>query len=164
MDDCQDKRGPRGDTMSFRSFLNRLKLLRRWNFRCVICGCDFKDMTSVTIEHLVPITVLRTQAAGTLHKLDNLAPTHWRCNQLKGSRSLLWASGVMTAARGAMDDKAFYEYFNQPLKTWSLVPVLALEPLENLSALTASGLQRVWAMHSSLTQPMKATGTIAFKR
>jgi|SRR5579885_367571 len=80
----------------------RLRLLAMWDWHCVLCGEEFRDLHSVTIEHLVPKSV----AVG-LH--DNKAPSHYNCNQFRGDMSLLDAAYTLARKRRVMGRKQFLE-------------------------------------------------------
>lgn len=67
----------------------RLKLLRRWDHACVVCGRRFASISCVTFEHLVP------RSLGGTGRVDNIGPSHHVCNSLRGTRSLVAACAVM---------------------------------------------------------------------
>lgn len=60
-----------------------LKLLERWDFQCVICGEPFENLGSITLEHLKPVIL------GGKSTQENLALSHYACNLVKGSGSLV---------------------------------------------------------------------------
>lgn len=67
----------------------RLKLLRRWDHACVVCGRRFASISCVTFEHLVP------RALGGSGRRDNIGPSHHVCNSLRGTRSLVAAASLL---------------------------------------------------------------------
>ena len=83
----------------------RLRLLRMWDWMCVLCGEEFKDLHSVTIEHLIP----RSHARG-LH--DNQAPSHHNCNAFRQNMSLLDATYTIARKRRVMGRTAFLQWIN----------------------------------------------------
>lgn len=67
----------------------RLKLLRRWDHACVVCGRRFASISCVTFEHLVPRALVGTG------RVDNIGPSHHVCNSLRGIQSLVAAYAAM---------------------------------------------------------------------
>lgn len=63
-----------------------LRILTKWEFLCVICGHEFRDIACITVEHIIP------RCKGGILMSDNLAPAHYNCNHTKADRSLLWAT------------------------------------------------------------------------
>lgn len=70
-------------------------LLKHWDYLCVICGRPFASLACVTVEHLIPRDLggkgsLRFCKQDNLH--SNLGPSHHRCNNRRGTRSLVRAA------------------------------------------------------------------------
>lgn len=61
------------------------RLLKRWDYLCVVCGRPFANLACVTLEHLTPRSL---GGKGT----ENFAPSHYRCNNRRGSRPLIRAA------------------------------------------------------------------------
>lgn len=112
--------------MTMKSFKRNFKLLRRWDYKCVICGRPFKNLASVTTEHIIPRSI-----AKNTHKADNHAPAHYRCNHLKGNRSLLAAVKLINKKEESMgDEKKFTAWLNGRVPNRH-VPHYALLPVED---------------------------------
>lgn len=88
----------------------RIKLLERWEYTCIVCGLGFRDISSVTVEHLVPRAL-----GGSRRSLDNQAPTHYRCNQLRKTLSLCKAARRVRRKRKMMGARAFEDWVNAPV-------------------------------------------------
>jgi hypothetical protein len=58
----------------------RLAIAARDGWLCGICGQPITDRNDLHIDHVHPVS------KGGLSTDDNLRPTHWRCNVLKGAR------------------------------------------------------------------------------
>lgn len=71
-------------------------LLKQWDYLCVVCGRPFANLACVTVEHLTPRSlggkgsVRQAIDEGKTH--SNLGPSHYRCNNRRGSRSLIRAA------------------------------------------------------------------------
>lgn len=101
----------------------RRRLLERWGHVCIVCGREFLNLASVTKEHVVP------KSAPNRHKLDeNLAPSHWRCNQIRKTESLIATARVVDNLEKTMPRHHFLAWLNKavPHRT---VPPAALMPL-----------------------------------
>jgi 5-methylcytosine-specific restriction endonuclease McrA len=81
-------------------------LLRRWNNQCVLCGCEFKNMESITREHLIP------RSAGGSSDRKNIAPAHFRCNQFRADMSLLKAMKMIETKKTRMNENNFNAWIN----------------------------------------------------
>jgi len=84
----------------------RLRLLRMWDWHCVLCGETFESLHSVTIEHLIPRSVARGIQ-------DNQAPSHYNCNNFRQDMSLMDATFVLARKRALMGQKAFRQWINK---------------------------------------------------
>jgi hypothetical protein len=67
----------------------RLRLMRRWDHACVVCGRRFASISCVTFEHLVP------RSMGGTGRVDNIGPSHYSCNALRGTMSLIAAASLL---------------------------------------------------------------------
>lgn len=119
----------------------RMRLLREWEFICVICGHRFEDISSVTFEHLVP------RAMGGKNHFENMAPSHHSCNELRGAKCLRKAARLVARKYRSMsnrdDEAGFYKWLNKkvphriiPSDVWVALTVpVCLEPPETLPGL-----------------------------
>lgn len=80
-------------------------LLVRWEHCCVLCGEPFDNMESITKEHLIP------KSKGG-NGCGNLAPSHFRCNQLRGDLSLIETLVLIAARKVRLGEKAYREWAN----------------------------------------------------
>lgn len=83
-------------------------LLRNWENQCVLCGEPFDDMESITKEHLIP----RSKGG---RGSGNLAPSHFRCNQLRGDLSLVETIILIEARKARVGEKEYREWANYPV-------------------------------------------------
>jgi len=81
-------------------------LLKRWDGLCVICGEPFVSLESVTKEHIIPASL------GGLDSSCNIAASHYNCNKLRGSRSLLLVAKVIEKKKEKMG-KSFLSWVNK---------------------------------------------------
>lgn len=88
------------------------KMLSGWGHICVICGNPFRDNHCITVDHVIP------RSKGGLNDVDNKAPAHWRCNQLKRDMSLLAAARLITEKRvdvlRSSGEKGWVNWLNSP--------------------------------------------------
>lgn len=70
-----------------------VKILQQWDFLCVICGEPFISANSITREHLIPIS------EGGTNNQNNLAPSHHRCNSIRGTNSLIETDKLINKQR-----------------------------------------------------------------
>jgi hypothetical protein len=92
----------------------RMRLLRSWDWQCVLCGGYFESIACVTVEHLMPksrIVDFKEMAAHTLHQ--NKAPSHYNCNQHRADMSLMDAIYTLARKRRVMGHKGFAEWANK---------------------------------------------------
>jgi hypothetical protein len=82
------------------------KLMRKWECICVLCGEGFENIDSVTREHLVP------QSMGGTNNAENLAVSHFVCNQLRGNLSLVEAAILIGLRKQELGNK-FNRYINR---------------------------------------------------
>ena len=83
-------------------------VLYKWEGMCIICGEPFENMESITKEHLV----LRSKGGrGT----ENLAPSHFMCNQVRSDLPLIQAMVLMRAKKVRMGEAAFKRWCNKPV-------------------------------------------------
>jgi 5-methylcytosine-specific restriction endonuclease McrA len=103
--------------MKERDVYTRMQLLRRWDFQCVLCGHSFHDITSVSIEHIIPKSMGGTKNKGNKkHRaMGNLGPSHYNCNNFRGSRSLLEAARMLARKHRVMGPKAFDSWINKKI-------------------------------------------------
>jgi hypothetical protein len=82
-------------------------LLKRWEGLCVLCGELISNPDSVTKEHLIP------GSKGGTNGADNLAPSHFQCNQIRGDLSLRETAVLMALRKKQMGEERFLEYINK---------------------------------------------------
>lgn len=71
-------------TMKPHDARKKLMLAEQWDFKCIICGRELETLACITIEHIIP-------KSKKLKLLDNLAPSHYNCNNFRGAVPLLQA-------------------------------------------------------------------------
>lgn len=92
-------------------------LLERWDFQCVVCGYGFTNLMCVTKEHVVPRSMQgKTQAGGEVY-----APSHYRCNQLRKTDSLLKAFRRIELRKKSMKNEEFVRWLNVPVHSRTLL-------------------------------------------
>jgi len=95
--------------MTSLSFLRKVKLLKEWDFICVVCGHKFDNMACVTVEHVIPRSVCKNR-----NKHTNCAPSHWRCNTIKGSfLPLSVASKTIDHMKQRLGEEKFKSWLNE---------------------------------------------------
>ena len=83
-------------------------LLVRWDHCCVLCGEPFDNMESITKEHLIP------KSKGGCGS-GNLAPSHFKCNQLRGDLSLIETFLLIQARKLKMGNETYRQWANTPV-------------------------------------------------
>lgn len=109
----------------------RKRLLERWDFLCVVCGREFMNLACVTKEHVIPRSVHSSQH---MKFNDNLAPSHYRCNKLRGSGSIIEVAKLIDEKSKTMFYHDFVTWLNTPIPN-RIVPKVALQPLRALQCL-----------------------------
>ena len=68
--------------------LMQKRVAARYGFKCAICGLPFTDSSLWEIDHIVPLSAVRTAAdVARLNDISNLQPVHRSpCHQMKTSR------------------------------------------------------------------------------
>lgn len=66
--------------------LDKLALVKRWGYQCIVCGRGFTNLACLTKEHIIPRSKL------IISDRDNIGPSHNRCNNLRGNDSIIAAS------------------------------------------------------------------------
>lgn len=82
------------------------RVIDAWGGVCIVCGEPFRDLESATMEHVVP------RSKGGVGLAYNLAPSHWRCNQLRGTRSIIDAAARVRKVRRRMGSGKFESWVN----------------------------------------------------
>jgi hypothetical protein len=130
-------------TMKSDDVSRRLKLLKKWDYLCIICGEEFDDISSISVEHLVP------KSMGGVGIPDNKAPTHYACNSLRGTLSLLEVAKRVGRKRRVMGRAQFNEWVQQPIpnrvvtdETWAPSTRPGPSCLEPPETLPGTGLRR----------------------
>lgn len=96
----------------------RLHLIRTWGNQCIVCGEEFAHLACVSFEHIVP------KSKGGGHG-DNIAPSHYNCNSLRGTKSLIEADIMVRFKRRRLGEKQFRMWLSRPVPS-RLVPPMAL--------------------------------------
>lgn len=91
--------------MKQRDVDRRLRLLRNWDWLCVLCGHPFDSLESVSVEHLMPKSKVKNQH-------HNHAPSHYNCNRFRGDVSLLDACYIIARKRRVIGPRAFHAWIN----------------------------------------------------
>ena len=65
----------------------RMRLLHDWGFTCIVCGREFTQLSAVTREHIIPQSLNKGSKQRWL-----VAPSHFKCNSLRGNSSLISSS------------------------------------------------------------------------
>ena len=102
----------------------RYKLLHKWDYVCIVCGREFANVACITKEHIIPKSF-----EGGHGTWDNLAPSHYSCNQLRGVRSIIDVSKEIDKMCEIMPHKTFYGWLNKKIPSRD-VPESALKPIK----------------------------------
>lgn len=108
--------------MTHQSFKDKLKLVRKWGYQCIVCGRPFDNIACVTVEHVNPL------CGGGRNNKTNTAPAHHACNELKGRNSLLEAARFIDYKEQRLGEKQFNSWLNKKVPNRT-VPWYALLPL-----------------------------------
>jgi hypothetical protein len=65
-------------------------LARQWEYCCVICGRKIETYHSFSVEHLIPRS--KTYLFSQEILKENVAPSHYSCNAMRGTMSILEAN------------------------------------------------------------------------
>ena len=82
-------------------------ILKRWEGLCIICGEPFINKKSMTREHLIPLSNKRGK-----NNLENLAVSHFRCNQRRQDLSLIRAMKIMLYYKSKLGEEGFIKFVN----------------------------------------------------
>ncbi len=104
----------------------RYKLLHKWDYVCIVCGREFANVACITKEHIIPKSLCEN---GGRNAKGNLAPSHYSCNQLRGTRSILVVSKEIDKMASVMPHKTFYAWLNKKIPGRE-VPLSALQPIK----------------------------------
>ena len=111
----------------------RLKLLANWDYLCVVCGHGFRDISSVTFEHLVPKALSGKKSPNKRRRPNshNSAPSHYNCNHLRGHSSLIEAARQVKRKKIVMGEKDFFEWINKAVPNRIISPELMAAPVQH---------------------------------
>lgn len=84
------------------------ELVEAWGGVCIICGHPFESWDCVSREHLKPASL-----GGSLK--DNLAPSHYSCNQVRANNSLMDARMLLLRRERSMPAESFRSWLNKPV-------------------------------------------------
>lgn len=87
-------------------FKTRQKIWKLFNGICIVCGYDV-DQRICTIEHLIP------KSAGGTDEQSNLAVSHYRCNQFRGTKSLISATNKIKRKFRTLSDSEIDIWINR---------------------------------------------------
>ena len=112
--------------MTKTSFRRNMKLIRQWGYQCIVCGRPFAHVACVTVEHIIPRSIY-----GKNNK-TNVAPSHWRCNQLKGNMPLLVAAKAVESMEHRLGPHQFEAWLNAKVPSrevpwYALIPIVDAE-------------------------------------
>jgi len=94
--------------MTYKSFREKLKLSRRYDHQCIICGRSFANLACVTVEHIEPWAMKTFKRKARV----NWAPSHWQCNMLRGTQSLIVASKLIDRKESKLSSHDFHAWLN----------------------------------------------------
>jgi hypothetical protein len=100
-----------------------MRLLEKWDFQCLLCGHTFKDISSVTFEHITPKS-LGGKKSKKRRDSDHFAPTHYNCNQFRQNFSLCRAMRLIDRQRKRMGEEQFYKWINKSVPNRIISPEL----------------------------------------
>lgn len=83
------------------------KILRRWEYICVLCGEGFSNFYCCSLEHL------KCYSFGGKENLNNLAPAHFYCNYFRQNESIISASKKLAQLK-TKNPKLFATSINTP--------------------------------------------------
>ena len=118
--------------MSEAGLRRRRRLLDAWGYLCVICGRRFTNLACVTFEHVVPQSFSARKKQ--MMARENVAPSHHRCNRLRGTGSIIAAARAISRKATGMRSDAFVRWLNAPVPGRA-VPDEALRPLHQPACL-----------------------------
>jgi hypothetical protein len=110
--------------MKWDDVIRRLNMLDRRGYRCIICGRGFSSLASVTYEHVIP----RSRRQGQSNK-GNIAPSHFNCNQLRGTMGLGDAWREVEKLRKRIGEAQFQSWIDVVVPN-RIVPEIAMLPPE----------------------------------
>jgi len=128
------KTPPAAMTMKPKDVDYRWRLLDRWGKNCIICGLPFETLACVTKEHIVPKSLLEPLVGGKPRKPGNVAPSHHRCNALRGADSVEQGRSRVDEMRRTMTASDFISWLNAPVP-FRTVPAEAKRPLRGFCEL-----------------------------
>lgn len=105
--------------MKYHDAKKRLKLLWQWDFQCALCGHGFRDISSVTVEHLAPRSL-----GGARRFHENQAPSHHNCNQFRGNDSLIVTMKKIARKRRVLGPAQFEDWINAKVPNRDIPPFL----------------------------------------
>ena len=113
--------------MTHNSMRNKLNLARRFDYVCIVCGHTFENLACVTAEHIVP----RSQGGGG-NRWGNIAPSHHRCNTLKGTLTLESAKKMILEHIASFmgNIKAMIEWLNTPVPKREVPALANMHPVD----------------------------------
>jgi len=138
------KKNPMQMVMKQHDIDYRVRMLERWGHQCIVCGLEFANLACVSKEHVIPKSKLHQilgfpKNSPLLHQAiqelrDNKAPSHYQCNQLRGTRSLIEACREVERMKTKMSPQTFVDWLNKKIPNRK-VPPAALEPLRKRGCL-----------------------------
>lgn len=90
-----------------------LYLARKWEYCCIVCGRKIESFYSFSVEHMIPrckIDFIRNDREAMN---ENIAPSHYNCNQFRKTMSLIEASIKINEHLKKLGNKAI-KWLNKP--------------------------------------------------
>lgn len=87
----------------------RRRLLENYGYLCLICGRRFHNLACVSKEHIIPRSLAAKDTTG------NIAPSHYRCNSIRGRDSIISTAKLVDAAEKTMHPVEFHLWLNVPI-------------------------------------------------
>lgn len=86
-------------------------LARRWEYCCVICGRKIETYDSFSVEHLIP----RSKADLFEQEIlkENVAPSHYNCNAMRGTMSILEANKKINKYLDSLKEHEVKDWLNR---------------------------------------------------
>lgn len=97
---------------------------------CIVCGRVFANLACITKEHVVPKSMTRESKAAQANYIpdENVAPSHYQCNNLRGTMSFMQAARLVDHIETKMSPGKFHVWLNKQVPN-RIVPAVALQPL-----------------------------------
>lgn len=108
--------------MTEKDVRKRIRLLINWGFACILCGEHFANLSCVSCEHTAPKSFGGKQD-------DNIAPSHFNCNRIRGTKSIIEADMMLKFKRRFLGEERFKIWISCPIPA-RIVPPIALMDID----------------------------------